>query len=300
MTGTALYRLASRGLPRLPFALDVRIQRLGRVPVPGRWLRAAHQVGCGTAGGVRVVWLDHQNAGRGVLVYLHGGSYVTGPVRGQWRWLSALTRAAGVASVMVDYRLAPEHPHPAALDDVTAALQSLQSAQELRPGSWALVGDSAGGALALVASPTLIAAGRPGPAALVLCAPWVDLSLSNPRLADTEPVDPVLSRRFLRPSAAAYAGATPLDHPALSPVNGELAGLPPVHLGTGTRDMLAHDVRLLRERLREVDVPVDYLEEPGALHAYPTLAAGPATDRAVAAQAAFLRRHLNRSVTPRT
>ncbi len=290
MTGTVLYRLASRGLPRLPFALNVAIQRLGRMPRPPR---DGLPVSTATAGGVPVTWLRPAWADRGVLVYLHGGSFVTGPVAGQWRWLAALGAELSVSAVVIDHRLAPEHPHPAALQDVLAALRSLGSAGVLRPGRWALAGDSSGGALALVAAQALVAAGSPLPAALVLVAPWVDLALTNPRIPGTEPADPVLSRRFLWPSAAAYAGGTPLGDPRLSPLHGDPAGLPPVHLAVGTRDILVHDVRLLRQRLRDAGGAVDLLEEPGALHAYPTLGAGPATDRALAAQAAFLREHLD-------
>jgi acetyl esterase/lipase len=292
VTGTALYRLASRGLPRLPFPVNVRIQRLGRMPRPPRALRAGQHVETRTAGGVPVTWLRPSLADRGVLVFLHGGSYVTGPVSGQWRWLAAIGAELSVAAVMVDYRLAPEHPHPAALDDVVAAVRALTSAGVLRPGRWALAGDSSGGALALAATRSLVAAGSPLPAALVLMAPWVDLTLADPRIPGTEPDDPVLSRRFLAPSAAAYAGRTPLDDHRLSPLHGDLGGLPPVHLAVGTRDILVHDVRLLRRRLRDAGVAVDHLEEPGALHAYPTLGPGPAADRAVGAQAAFLRERL--------
>ncbi|WP_222272469.1 alpha/beta hydrolase fold domain-containing protein [Modestobacter marinus] len=298
MTGAALYRLASRGLPRLPFPLNVRIQRLGRTPRPPGALLAGQLGQTLAAGGVPVTWVRSSAADRGALVYLHGGSYVTGPVPGQWRWLTVLSAELSAAAVMIDYRLAPEHPHPAALEDVVAALQALTSAEVLRPGRWALAGDSSGGALALVATRTLIAAGSPLPAALVLMAPWVDLTLANPQIPRTEPADPVLTRRFLQPSAEAYAGRTPLSDHRLSPLYGDLAGLPPVHITAGTRDILVHDVRLLRQRLLDAGVAVDYLEEPGALHAYPTLGAGPAADRAVAAQAAFLRGRLDPDQTP--
>ncbi len=102
MTGTALYRLASRGLPRPPFRVDVRIQRPGRMPRPPRVLRAGRQVETRTAGGVPVTWLRPSLADRGVLVHLHGGSYVTGPVAGQWRWLARLSAELSMAAVMVD------------------------------------------------------------------------------------------------------------------------------------------------------------------------------------------------------
>ncbi|MGR7026748.1 alpha/beta hydrolase fold domain-containing protein [Geodermatophilus sp. URMC 62] len=239
-----------------------------------------------------VTWLRPALADRGVLVYVHGGSFVTGPVAGQWRWLAARGAQLSMSAVMVDHRVAPEHPHPAALDDVVTALRSLLSARAPRPGRWALTGDSAGGALALAATRTLVADGSSLPTALVLVAPWVDLALANPQIPGTEPDAPVLSRRFLQPSALAYAGRTPLADHRLSPLHSDLAGLPPVHLTTGTRNILVHDVRLLRRRLLDAGVTVDFLEEPGALHAYPVLGAGPATDRALAAQAAFLREHL--------
>ncbi|NEM04749.1 alpha/beta hydrolase fold domain-containing protein [Geodermatophilus normandii] len=179
------------------------------------------------------------------------------------------------------------------------------SAGALRPGRWALAGDSAGGALALAATQTLLATQGPLPAALVLVAPWVDLTLADPQIPGTEPDDPVLSRRFLQPSAAAHAGRTPLGDHRLSPPHSDLAGLPPVHVTARTRDILVHDVRLLRQRLLDAGVAVDHLEEPGALHAYPTLGAGPAADRPMAAQAASsastwspIGRPLSRPATP--
>ena len=109
----------------------------------------------------------------------------------------------------------------------------------------------------------------------------------------------MLSRAFLRPCAAAYAGRTPLSAPRLSPLRGDLRGLPPVRIDVGTRDLLVHDVRLLRQVLLDAGVPVDHVEEPGGLHAFPTLRPGPAAARAVAGQAAFLRARLQLDGAPR-
>ena len=140
---------------------------------------------------------------------------------------------------------------------------------ELTDGRWTLAGDSAGGGLALATVRTLRANGCPLPAGLLLTAPCVDLAMTNPDLDASEPTDPFLRRGWLLWAGRLYAAGTPLEDPALSPINGSFAGFPPVHLNVGTRDLFLPDVRRLRDALQRAGVPVGYVEQQGALHTYP-------------------------------
>lgn len=285
--------LTLRLLPALPHRLAIALVRGSRSTRPPRAVRRRTAAEQTTAGAVPVVWLHRARNERGVVVYLHGGAYVLGPVAAQWRWAAELGDAASVAVAVVRYRMAPDHPHPAAVDDAVTAVAALQDDGTLVAGRWALAGDSAGGGLALATVARLREQGRDVGAAAVLVAPWVDLALDHPAIPATERDDPMLGRAWLGWAAALHAGGAALDDPLLSPLRAGLAGLPPVHLSVGTRDLFVHDVRLLRQWLaRKEEAEVEYVEEPGAVHIYPTNVEAPEARRTIAAQAAFLRAHL--------
>jgi acetyl esterase/lipase len=174
-------------------------------------------------------------SGAPVLFYLHGGAYVVGECSNTWSVPAPIADKAGMRIACVDYRLAPEHPFPAALDDALAAYKALQ--QQGFPGGSggggpvaasriALVGESAGGALALALVQAAAAAGLPPPGALLLMGPWADLSDTGDTLATLSGVDPILQYRMgLASAARAYAGPSkPLNHPGVSPLYGPFQG----------------------------------------------------------------------------
>ena len=175
---------------------------------------------------VPVTWIDPGLASTATIVHLHGGAYVQGESRQTWEWLEEVARRSGAAAAMIHYRLAPRHPYPAAVDDVLAALADMQREAVLRPGRWVLSGDGAGGGLALAVAQSLAGSGADAPAAVLLESPWSDLSREDH------------GQESLRVAARLYAGAVPRTQPRLSPVHGDLAGLPPVHLVTGAEDPL--------------------------------------------------------------
>ncbi len=257
-------------LPRLPDAIADRLIRRGQ-----RSTRPSSRVAAGTpvleevAGGVGCTWLAPELRDEGVMVFLHGGSYLGGPVASQWAWLAEVQRRTGLAAAMVLYRMPPDHPFPAALDDALAAIRALHDAGRLVDDRWVLGGDSAGGGLALATAQALRDAGGPLPAGLLLTAPWVDIELENPDVLALERADMVVGRSVLRWAAERYAAGVALDDPRLSPINASMDGLPPVHLNVGTDDLFLADNRRLRTRLEAANVPVTCIEQEGAGHVYP-------------------------------
>lgn len=214
---------------KLPPGISAEATRLaGR---PGEWLRPA---------GPR---------GRGLLLYLHGGAYVQGSIKTHRALAARLAQASATPTLITDYRLAPEHPFPAGLDDAFAVYQSLRASHPGEP--IAVAGDSAGGGLAVALALRLKASAATMPAALALLSPWTDLSLGNASHETQAHVDPYFPDRTpLRMAAAAYcAGASPLDA-FISPQFADLAGLPPTLIHVGTREALLDDSRLLAQRMQ--------------------------------------------------
>ena len=225
------------------------------------------------------------------LLYLHGGGYVMGSLTSHRQLAASVAKAAGIATVSVAYRLAPEHPFPAAIEDATAVYRWLL-AQGSQPGRIAILGDSAGGGLTVATLLALKAAGVPLPGAAVCLSPWVDLECTGASMASRAAVDPMLSKGMLLGMAAAYlAGADPKS-PLASPLHGDLAGLPPLLIQVGTAETLHDDA--VRLHARALAAAVDVTLEPWedmihVWHAFPML---PEAQRAVARIGEFVRAHL--------
>jgi len=243
--------------------------------------------------GVSVTWLARDEQGSGVIVYVPGGLYVAGPVVPQWKWLAEIQRRTGFAAGAVCYRKPPEHPHPAALDDVVAVIRSLQRNGELAEGKWVLAGDSAGGHLALAACQQLRDAGEQLPAGLLLTAPVVDMEFSHPPTAAAIRDDPTTTDATFWWGFKLYANGTPLDDPSLSVINAPLDDLPPVHLNVGTRDIFLFDNRRLVDRLEQSGVDVTYIEQRDATHAYPLRTYTPEAQWAIRDQVRWLQELTN-------
>ena len=201
-------------------------------------------------------------AGRDVVVYLHGGAYTSEIVSQHWSLIAHLARHTGHQVRVPIYGLSPAHDGLEALDFVAKVIADVTGEGR----RCYLIGDSSGGGLALLAAQH--AAQKP--AGLTLMAPWLDLAVANPGIDAIEPHDPWLARPGLRPLAEAWAAGLPLQDPRLSPLFGDLAGLPPLQVLVGTRDITLADCRELRDRL-PAGTPLTYHEEPGALHVYPLL-----------------------------
>lgn len=218
-----------------------------------------------TLGGVPALDVHVEGAdGDAVIFYLHGGGYVIGSARTGANLAAPLSRRTGLPAVSLDYRLAPENPFPAAIDDALAAYKDLLGTG--RP--IVIAGDSAGGGLALA---TMLAARRdslPLPAAAVLFSPWTDLTLSGASLDDRGDFDPLFSRGHIAESAELYlAGHDPKDELA-SPLLGDLTGLPPLLIQVGSAEVLLDDSLQLAVRAAEQEVDVSLDVVAGAPHVY--------------------------------
>lgn len=256
---------AVRRIP-IPSTLTHQALREARSPMPPGHVQKAHAIEHEMIGRTRSIWLDEHRAANGLIVHLHGGAYVSGPFASDWAWLSRQVDALGCAGLMIDFRNAPDHQHPVGRDDVEAALGALAADARLGERPWALSGQHSGGGLAFVIARRLREQGSiPAPSALIAMSPWLDLELSNAGITETDQVDPVHERRLLRDAARRYAGRTPLEDPDLSPINGSLDGLPPIHLSVGRRDLFLSEVRVAKLQLEENGADLHYREISGRL-----------------------------------
>jgi len=203
---------------------------------------------------------------RGVL-YLHGGGYVVGGPASHGRLAGHLARVAQAEVRLVDYRLAPEHPHPAAIEDVMAVYRQWL-AEGMRPADISWVGDSAGGGLGLATAVALRDAGLPLPDALVLMSPWVDLGLGGASVATHAARDPLASAAWLRQCAACYRGAHAARSPLCSPLFAKLNGLPRTLVQVGSEEILLSDAERIVAALRRDGVAVELQQYPGMWHVF--------------------------------
>ena len=230
-----------------PEVLARRARRLFGLPNPIQWLRTRGvRIEPVRAGDVRGEWLTAARADRGALLYMHGGGYVAGSPAVYRPITAALARLTGRRVFSLDYRLAPEHRFPAALDDALAGYRWLLG-QGIAPGSLALAGDSAGGGLVLA---TLLRArdeGVPLPACAVCLSPWTDLAGTGESLIANNGRCAMFRPENIPDFARIYLGAVTPKHPYASPVYADLHGLPPLLFQVGDDELLLDDSRRVHD-----------------------------------------------------
>ncbi|MFD6158941.1 alpha/beta hydrolase [Nocardia sp. NPDC060256] len=221
----------------------------------------------------------------GAVLYLHGGGYAVGSPATHRSLAARLAHETGATVYVLDYRLAPEHPFPAALDDAEAAFLELVESAGYRPDQIALSGDSAGGGLSLATAQRLIARHGHTPAALGLIAPWTDPNQIPERAGDL-----VINRLWSRACAAAYLGGGDSSDPGYAPLTGELVGLPPTYVQVDVDELLHGQCGDLVTALRTAGVHVRFTETKGLWHVAQLQAALVAPAAAALSElAAFLR-----------
>lgn len=225
------------------------------------------------AGGVRSLLVQIGSPDRAAeperyVVYFHGGGLMCGNPEGVRGTAALLARAAQAAVLVPDYRLAPEHPFPAAIDDALTAARWLLESRGVAPGNLALLGDSAGGGLATLCAIGLRDGGPGAPAALVGWSPWLDWTVSGATVQEKAAADPIASGQSLTMAAAAYLQGHDAADPAVSPLFADLAGLPPMLLETGSEEVLLDDSLRLAARAEAAGVDVTLEVADGLPHVY--------------------------------
>ena len=242
-------------------------------------------------GGVPAVSVKTPGSTGGVLLYFHGGGYVIGSARGYRSLAGEVARAAGMDALVIDYRLAPEHPFPAAVDDAVAAYRALV-AGGTAPEKIVFAGDSAGGGLVLAALLKLRDDGDKLPAAALLISPWADLTCAAPSIAAKAAEDPSLTKQGLEACAALYLGDGDRAQPLASPARADLSGLPPLLVQVGSIEILLDDALAVAARAGDAGTMVRLEVHPGLPHVFHAFAFMlPQAKAALDEAGAFLARH---------
>ena len=258
-----------------PAATDVKLELVDLGGVPAEWSSVAGS-----------------DASR-VLMFFHGGGYCSGSIRSHRRLVTEAGRSAGIRTLAVGYRLAPEHPFPAAMEDALAAWRFLRQ-QGIEGRHIAVGGDSAGGGLAVVLNTCLRDADEELPGCVWLVSPWTDLTMSGSTLITKDNVDPIIHKGYLGELADAYVppGFDRKD-PRVSPLFADLNGLPPMLVQVGSCETLLEDATRFTAAAGAADVSVTLEIWPHMIHAWPMWNAGLEPGRSALAHAgAFMRAHL--------
>ena len=234
-----------------PVADDIELERVDIDGLPGEWSIA-----------------PGSDASR-VLLYFHGGGYCSGSILSHRRLVTEAGRAAKVRTLAIEYRLAPEHPFPAALDDASSAWHFLRRSG-VAAGHLAVGGDSAGGGLTVALINQLRKAGESIPGCAWLISPWTDLTLSGSTLATKDAVDPIIHRAYLAELTEAYLPET-FDRrdPRVSPLFADLGGLPPTLVQVGACETLLEDSTRFARAAGAANVAVTLQIWPDMIHAFP-------------------------------
>ena len=215
------------------------------------------------AGGCRAYWNDAPGGSKDhVVLYLHGGGYVIGSPKSHERLVGHIAKAAGCRVLNVDYRLAPEHPHPAAVTDATNAYSWLLG-QGYRPERIVISGDSAGGGLTLAMLLSLRDKGLPQPAAAVPLSPWTDLEGTGDSMDSNAPNDLIVQRDGLQGMAAEFLGEANPHDPLAAPLYGEYHGIAPLYIQVGGDETLLDDSTRVAAKAQAdgCDVRIDIFPE---------------------------------------
>jgi acetyl esterase/lipase len=282
-------KLASR--PRSP---DYRQRRLD-LDALGRAFPVPSDVSLEpvNANGVRAEWTATPGAaGDAAILYLHGGGYVIGSLDSHRHLVAEAGRAAGCWALALDYRLAPEHPFPAAVDDAVAAYRYLLG-RGIRPGRIAIAGDSAGGGLVVAAMVAIRDAGLPQPGCGWCISPWVDMEAIGDTMTSKAETDPTVQKAGILDMARLYLNGADPRSPLAAPLYAELKGLAPLLIQVGAAETLLDDAIRLVRAAGAADVYVDLQIWPEMIHVWhlfhPELTAG---QKAIASGGAFVRAHM--------
>lgn len=242
------------------------------------------------ANGVPAEWVTAPGATDRAILYLHGGGYVIGSIATHRDIAARISRESAARVLLAGYRLGPEHPFPAAVDDAVTSYRWLRE-QGIPAANLAIAGDSAGGGLTMATLLALRDGGDELPACGVCLSPWVDLTQSGRSMIDRDALDPMVHKNTLDEMARMYLNGADASQPLASPLNGELGGLPPLLIQVGTSETLYDDSVRLAERARAAGNHVVFEPWEDMIHVFQSFSMLPEAQRAVARIGEFVRTH---------
>lgn len=294
-TVSNILQAAIRGFRPLLNNLSLEMERMGQdflAAAETRTLPENMVVANDCIGHVLAEWFHTLGAPEDeAIVYFHGGAYMSGGIESTRPLAVDFARATGRNVLSFEYRLAPENPYPAALEDAMSVYRYLLSLG-LTPDRIAFVGDSAGGGLEVATALKAREEGLPLPAAIAALSPWVDLTLSDESYVENKSVDPLLERRKLLRAAMYYAYGKSLMDPFISPVFADFTGFPPTLIHVGTHEVLLGDARKLHAAMKRDDVDVELSEWEGMWHVWHVFDL-PESREAIGRIAEFMLRHIS-------
>lgn len=234
--------------------------------------------------GAKAIWLNKSNKQHGVLVFLHGGSYVSGPYKQHWEYFADMCRRTGMAGLLIDYKLAPQNPFPHGLNDVVTILKNLKLSE-----NWYFAGDSAGAGLSVATCYKLKEIGAELPKKLILMSGWFDVASENPAIKLNAESDVMLTYENLNQSAGYYVGNENPKNPLISPIYGDVSILPPTLIQIGTEDMLLWDNRKFYLKCLDAGIEVKYEEYEKTFHDFMLAGFLPEAKKARKSQVEFLK-----------
>jgi monoterpene epsilon-lactone hydrolase len=290
----------------MAFMSTMKIPNIGELPIElcrqglaGMMSFSQPPVGCQMenikAGDVEALWVKAVNAGdSATILYLHGGAYSMGSAQTHLGITGMLSELCGLRILSVDYRLAPEAPYPAALQDAVNAYRWLLQ-QGVPAKSIVIGGDSAGGGLTFATLVELKNRGIPLPAAVFALSPWVDLAITGETIETKADVDPMFTRPSMICMAKIYADETDVRSPLISPLYADLSGLPPVLIHVGTSEMLLSDSLRMAKALKKAGVDCTIKEWEDLFHVFHSVVYIPEARMANEEIAAFVKKHIKKS-----
>ena len=266
-------RAGFEGLGRqYPVAKNVVIQHTTIANVPCAWVTPPTTV-------------DNE-----VVIYMHGGGFIYGSVKSHAAMVSYIAQTVHRKVLVIDYGLAPEHPFPGGVNDCVKVIETF--CKEHPTSTFGIIGDSAGGNLAMATQLQLKAINGPMPRYSIVISPWVDLECKNPSYLKNERREAILSREYLQICAGMYAGEHNLSNSLISPVNADLSGLPPALIMCGSVEILEDDSVLLYEQFGKAGIKAECIVFEGEQHVWPFMdISSTASKRALRNMAAFVTKH---------
>lgn len=237
-------------------------------------------------------WIDSPDSGEGVILYLHGGAYALGSIDSHRELIARLVINTNCKALAINYRLAPENPFPSGLEDSVQAYTWLLS-KGVQPSQICIAGDSAGGGLAIATLFAMREQGIPLPAGVFGFSPWLDLTLSGDSVTKNMHLDSILSATILQKYVNYYIGNHNANNPLISPLFGDLRGLPPIHIQSGRNEILLDDSVRFYEKAQKVGVDVTLKIWDDMFHVFQLFSFLPETQISMKKVSAFVSRFMH-------